>query len=87
MVLVGYSGETDFGLRQEPDKGITRLEGFLAAWQRDPSGAMAVMPHDLFTQLALAGVPMQAVGSNWELVAVQKPLSTEDAGDRLSASR
>jgi len=89
LTLVGYSGETDFGLRQEPDKGLTDLDTFLSGWQSNPPGTVAFMPQSLFAQLALTGMPMRVVGSNWELVAIQKPLrsGSPDLADRVKASR
>lgn len=73
MTLVGYRGELDFGLNQEPAKGLPDAQAFELRWRNDPPGSQAVMPHATYTELAAAGLPMQRIGSNHELIAVTKP--------------
>jgi len=73
MTLVSYRGEMDFGLTQEPTKGLPDAAAFVQAWTHDPSGSMAVMRHDTYDVLAAEHVPMSVVGNNIDLIAVIKP--------------
>jgi hypothetical protein len=71
--LVEYRNELDFGLTQEPAKGLPDRAAFKAAWEKDPSGSIAVMPHATYTALAGEGLPMTIIGRNIESTAVIKP--------------
>ncbi|MFN7835342.1 MAG: phospholipid carrier-dependent glycosyltransferase [Burkholderiaceae bacterium] len=58
VTLVAYYDEFSFGLRQEPTKGIARMDDFLARW-RNPTQAWAYMKPDTYHALVKAGVPLQ----------------------------
>ncbi|HEY6452950.1 MAG TPA: phospholipid carrier-dependent glycosyltransferase [Steroidobacteraceae bacterium] len=67
--LVGYRGELDFGLRQEPWRAIADLQQFAIDWraQRD---ALAVLRPEDYRQLQALGLPMRLIYTAQSLVAV-----------------
>lgn len=67
--LVGYRGELDFGLRQEPGRWIADLEQFAARW-RTASDALAVIRPESYAQLQRMGLPMRVIYTAPTLVAV-----------------
>jgi 4-amino-4-deoxy-L-arabinose transferase-like glycosyltransferase len=71
--IVNYQGELEFGQSQEPGKSLATWAEFTQRWQRDPAGSVAVMKHEAYEALSHADVPMQVIGSNWQLIAVKKP--------------
>ena len=73
MTLVGYRGELDFGLTQEPAKGLPDATAFANKWLTDPAGSLAVMTHETYRLLTEQQVPMTAIGRNIDLIAVIKP--------------
>jgi 4-amino-4-deoxy-L-arabinose transferase-like glycosyltransferase len=58
--LVGYRGELDFGLTQEPWRFIPDLKSFAADWQEE-SDAMAILRPEDYQQLETLGVPMRVI--------------------------
>ncbi len=72
VIPVEFEGELQFGLRQEPDKGIADLAGFIAAWNKQPA-ALALMPPETYLELQRKGLPMEVIASNREHVVVRKP--------------
>jgi 4-amino-4-deoxy-L-arabinose transferase-like glycosyltransferase len=67
--LVGYRGELDFGLRQEPERWIPDLAQFAARWQGE-SDAMAVIRAESYLELRRMGLPMRVIYTAPSLVAV-----------------
>ncbi len=67
--LVGYRGELDFGLRQEPWRWIPNLQQFALDWQHERD-ALAVMRAEDYRQLAALGLPMRVIYTAQSLVAV-----------------
>ena len=67
--LVGYRGELDFGLRQEPWRWIPNLQQFALDWQHERD-ALAVMRAEDYRQLAALGLPMRVIYTAPSLVAV-----------------
>jgi len=67
--LVGYRGELDFGLSQEPDRWIPDLEQFAARWRAVPD-ALAVVRPESYEQLRRMGLPMRVIYTAPTLVAV-----------------
>jgi 4-amino-4-deoxy-L-arabinose transferase-like glycosyltransferase len=63
VVLVGYRGELDYGLRKAPDREITDVDAFLTTWEAQ-SKAYAVMDKRTFANFKERGVPMRTVGEN-----------------------
>ena len=62
VMLVGYRGELEYGLRKAPDREITE-DDFLTAWN-SPSQAYAVMDQRTFNTFKEHGLPMRTVGQN-----------------------
>ena len=60
VMLVGYRGELDYGLRKASDREITEDE-FLATWNSQ-SKAYAVMDKRTFSTFKERGIPMRTVG-------------------------
>ena len=69
--LVGYRGELDFGLRQEPGRGIDSLDEFVRRWRSD-GAASAVLAPVVYRQLEALGAPMRVIYTAPSLMAVVK---------------
>ena len=67
--LVGYRGELDFGLRQDPGRWIPDLGQFALRWQGE-SDAMAVIRAESYLELRRMGLPMRVIYTAPSLVAV-----------------
>jgi 4-amino-4-deoxy-L-arabinose transferase-like glycosyltransferase len=63
VMLVGYRGELDYGLRKAPDREIADVDAFLTLWNAK-SKAYAVMDKRTFDNFKERGVPMRTVGQN-----------------------
>ena len=70
--MVDYKDELEFGIRQEPQKFIPDIGGFVAAWRQAPA-AWALMPPDTWEQLNAQGLPMIEVARDLHRVIVRKP--------------
>jgi 4-amino-4-deoxy-L-arabinose transferase-like glycosyltransferase len=67
--LVGYRGELDFGLQQEPWRWIATLPQFASDWQQQ-SDALAILRPEDYRQLQALGLPMRVIYTAGSLVAV-----------------
>jgi 4-amino-4-deoxy-L-arabinose transferase-like glycosyltransferase len=67
--LVGYRGELDFGLRQEPGRGVAELAEFAIRW-RNESQALAVIRASSYAKLQQMGLPMRVIYTAPSMVAV-----------------
>ncbi len=67
--LVGYRGELDFGLSQDPRRWIPDLEQFAARWRAAPD-ALAVIRPESYALLQRMGLPMRVIYTAPTLVAV-----------------
>ena len=67
--LVGYRGELDFGLAQDPERWIADLEQFAARW-RTTADALAVIRPESYARLQRMGLPMRVIYTAPNLVAV-----------------
>jgi 4-amino-4-deoxy-L-arabinose transferase-like glycosyltransferase len=67
--LVGYRGELDFGLQQEPWRWLPDLQHFARAWTAD-SDALAILRPADYQSLAALGLPMRVIYTSQSLVAV-----------------
>jgi 4-amino-4-deoxy-L-arabinose transferase-like glycosyltransferase len=67
--LVGYRGELDFGLQQEPWLAIADLKQFVPAWQQQ-SDALAIMRPEDYQELEALGAPMRVLYTAPSFVAV-----------------
>jgi 4-amino-4-deoxy-L-arabinose transferase-like glycosyltransferase len=63
VMLVGYRGELDYGLRQAPNGEIADVDEFLRLWDSQ-SRAFAVMDKGTFNNFKERGVPMRTVSQN-----------------------
>jgi 4-amino-4-deoxy-L-arabinose transferase-like glycosyltransferase len=71
VMLVGYRGELDYGLRKAPDRGISDIDEFLTTWNSQ-SKAYAVMDKRTFDTFKERGVPMRGVGETVSQVMVAR---------------
>jgi 4-amino-4-deoxy-L-arabinose transferase-like glycosyltransferase len=71
VMLVGYRGELEYGLRRDPDRGISDVDAFLSTWNSQ-SKAYAVMDKATFGSFKERGVPMRIVGQNVRQVMVAR---------------
>ncbi|MDE2250047.1 MAG: glycosyltransferase family 39 protein [Gammaproteobacteria bacterium] len=67
--LVGYRGELDFGLAQEPWRWIPDLGEFAARWRAD-ADALALIRPESYARLQQMGLPMRVIYTGHSLVAV-----------------
>jgi 4-amino-4-deoxy-L-arabinose transferase-like glycosyltransferase len=67
--LVGYRGELDFGLTQDPRRWIADLNQFADRW-RGGADALAVIRPESYAQLQQMGLPMRVIYTAPNLVAV-----------------
>ena len=67
--LVGYRGELDFGLRQEPWLWVANLQQFERDWQ-EQSDALALLRPEDYERLQALGLPMHVIYTAQSLVAV-----------------
>jgi 4-amino-4-deoxy-L-arabinose transferase-like glycosyltransferase len=67
--LVGYRGELDFGLQQEPWLALADTAQFAAAWQQQ-SDALAILRPEDYQQLEALGAPMRVIYTAPSFVAV-----------------
>ena len=71
VMLVGYRGELDYGLRQAPDREISDVDEFLAKWNSQAK-AYAVMDKRTFDTFKERGVPMRTVGETVSQIMVAR---------------
>jgi 4-amino-4-deoxy-L-arabinose transferase-like glycosyltransferase len=71
VMLVGYRGELDYGLRQAPNGEIADVDEFLRLWDSQ-TRAYAVMDKRTFNNFKERGVPMRNVGQNVGQVMVSR---------------
>lgn len=71
QVLVEYEGEMEFGIRQEPQRAISTLAGFAAAWRMQPE-ALAIMPLEVYPEVQALGIPMQEIYRDELYIVVRK---------------
>jgi hypothetical protein len=71
VMLVGYRGELEYGLRKAPNAEIADVEEFLRLWDSQ-TRAFAVMDKRTFNNFKERGVPMRTVGQNVRMVLVAR---------------
>ncbi|MBS0388742.1 MAG: hypothetical protein JSR15_09705, partial [Proteobacteria bacterium] len=69
--LVGYRGELDFGLNQEPGKWVEDLGAFAARWRAE-TDALALVRPESYLELHRMGLPMRVIYTAPTLVAVMR---------------
>jgi 4-amino-4-deoxy-L-arabinose transferase-like glycosyltransferase len=77
VIPVQYTDELEFGLLQEPQRGIATLEEFYARWRRGVAQGQrqyAIVRADLYETLRQNGLDMALRGSGDEMVLVSTPL-------------
>jgi 4-amino-4-deoxy-L-arabinose transferase-like glycosyltransferase len=71
VMLVGYRGELDYGLRKAPEREMADVDEFLKVWDSQ-TRAFAVMDSRTFNNFKERGVPMRTVGQNVGQVMVAR---------------
>ena len=71
VMLVGYRGELEYGLRKAPNAEIPDVEEFLRLWDSQ-TRAFAVMDKRTFNNFKERGVPMRTVSQNVRMVLVAR---------------
>jgi 4-amino-4-deoxy-L-arabinose transferase-like glycosyltransferase len=69
--LVGYRGELDFGLQQEPARWIPDLTQFAREWRSQDDALALLRPQD-YRDLDALGLPMRVIYTSRSLVAVKR---------------
>jgi 4-amino-4-deoxy-L-arabinose transferase-like glycosyltransferase len=69
--LVGYRGELDFGLKQEPARWIPDLAQFESDWRSQDDALALLRPQD-YQDLVTLGLPMRVIYTSQSLVAVKR---------------
>ena len=78
VTLVAFRDELDFGLTQEPDKGIATLEEFEARWAAERA-PLAIMSRDVFDTLVAAHLPMRVIADDRRRIVIGKPTTSPTA--------
>ena len=78
VTLVSFRDELDFGLKQEPAKGIATTGTFIERWNRD-AAPLAVMADDVFATLVATRLPMRIVARDGRRIVIGKPLPADPA--------
>jgi 4-amino-4-deoxy-L-arabinose transferase-like glycosyltransferase len=71
MVLVGYAGELQFGVEQEPRKAWVTPEDFVARW-RESQDAVAFFAPEIFNSYQSSGLPGRVVATDARTVVVSR---------------
>ena len=71
MVLVGYAGELEFGVEQEPHKAWATPEDFMARW-RASQDAVAFFAPEIFNSYQSRGLPGRVVASDARTIVVSR---------------
>ncbi len=75
VTLVSFRDELDFGLTQEPGKGIATLPEFEKRWTGDRA-PLAVMDRDLFDKLSANRLPMRVIADDGRRIVIAKPVQS-----------
>ncbi|MCC7463029.1 MAG: glycosyltransferase family 39 protein [Gammaproteobacteria bacterium] len=70
--LVRYQGELQFGLRQEPSRGLPDLTAFAAQWSRARNPVALIRPQ-VYPELQQMGVPLRVIYTSRSYVAAVRP--------------
>ncbi len=71
VTLVAFRDELDFGLTEEPGRGIASLAAVIARWDEDHA-PLAIMAPDVFATLTAAHLPMKIVARDGRRIVVGK---------------
>jgi 4-amino-4-deoxy-L-arabinose transferase-like glycosyltransferase len=71
LVLVGYAGELEFGLRQEPGRQWATRDEFLARWAASPD-AVAFFTPSVYEQYRAKGLPGRVIARDDESIVVSR---------------
>ncbi len=72
VTLVAYQDELALGIKQEPQKWIPTIDGFMEKWLSD-TDAIALMGRDTYSTLQKNGLTMQVIAHDGRRVVVKKP--------------
>ncbi len=75
VTLVAFRDELDFGLMQEPGKGLVTLLDFARRWA-DDRAPLAIMDRDLFDKLSANGFAMRVIADDGRRIVVAKPAAS-----------
>jgi 4-amino-4-deoxy-L-arabinose transferase-like glycosyltransferase len=72
--LVAHADELEFGLQQQPELWIPKLDDFVAQWRAEPGKAIAIIRPDVYLDLQKVGLPMRVIGADPRRVIVTNQL-------------
>ena len=78
VTLVAFRDELDFGLTQEPGKGLVTLLDFAKRWAEDRA-PLAIMDRDLFDKLSANGFAMRVIADDGRRLVVAKPAASTNS--------
>jgi 4-amino-4-deoxy-L-arabinose transferase-like glycosyltransferase len=76
VTLVDYWDEFSYGIKQEPQLIIPKMDEFRQRWTRD-ADALAVMQPELYEELRREGFPMQLLVNDGKRAVVKKSMETK----------
>ena len=79
MILVGYTGELEFGVQREPGKQSATPEEFLARW-RASSDAVAFFAPPVYDGYRMKGLPGRVIAADSTTVVVSRSEFPQAAG-------
>ncbi|MFZ6813317.1 glycosyltransferase family 39 protein [Undibacterium sp. Rencai35W] len=94
LILVEFPDEMEFGLKQQPELWIPKLEDFVAQWRADSASgkaAVAIVRTDIYEKFVEDKVPMRVIGQDPRRVIVSSILTTSatdtaaPAGDQATS--
>ncbi len=71
LTLVGYRGELDFGLNQQPHLGLKTLDALKGSWL-EPGPAIAVLPNDMLGAVQDLGLKFDIIARQQDWLAIKK---------------
>ena len=80
MILVEYGDEFTFGLQQQPELTLRRLDDFIAQWRSDAAVGvpdMAILAPAPYEALRQRGLPMRVVAQDRRRFVISNQLSKE----------
>ena len=72
VTVVAFEDELEFGLAQEPAKGIPTLAAFVERWKADRA-PLAIMAQDVFDTLEASNLSMRVIARDGRRVVIAKP--------------
>jgi len=78
VTLVSFRDELDFGLTQEPARGIATIDEFKRRWAAERA-PLAIMSRDVFDTLVASHLPLRVIADDRRRIVIGKPVEASTA--------